>query len=190
MHSNSGRRSWYKNPRTWIALGTLIVALPASVYYATLLLARHESEGSFEPNAELWAATDIVILQPNQYQRKWDSSLCVFITYLIPHNSLVTLNKTNFIQDPNLQFKLLADAPERPSITVLSSSPKFLARGQGNTTVCFPLVVVVWLSPESSVREREILIGELEFVIGLVDTETKTTLNLSGMARVVWRNPS
>jgi hypothetical protein len=112
------------------------------------------------------------------------------MTYLIPHDSLVTLNNTDFIQDPNLQFKLLADAPEKPSITVLSSPPKFFTRGQGNTTMCLPLVVVVWLNPESSVREREIVLGKLEFVINVTDTASKTTLILNSTALVVWRNPS
>jgi hypothetical protein len=183
-------KPWYKNPTILLGLCMLVVALPSGAYYMVQLLTPHESEESFNPVVELWTATDIVILQPNQYQHRWDSKLCIFITYLTPHNSLVTLNKTNFIQDPNLQFKLLADAPEKPSVTVLSSSPQFLPRGQGNITLCFPLVVVLWLNPESSVREREIVLGELEFVMNVIDTSSKTRLDLNSTARVVWRNPS
>jgi hypothetical protein len=190
MPSNSRRRPWYKNPAILIAIGTLILAVPASVYYSTLLLAPHESEENFKPNVQLWNTADIAIMQSNRYQNKWDSSLCIFMTYLIPHDSLVALNKTEFIQDPNLQFKLLADAPEKPSVTVLSSSPKFLGRGEGNTTMCFPLVVVVWLNPEFSTREREIVLGKLEFLINVTDTASMTALVLNNTALVVWRNRS
>ena len=145
-----------------------------------------QTAGNFEPIIQISPVTDIRVVEGSQYQYKWESKLTIIIIALAAHACTVSLNGTRFIEDEDLQGKLLSTAPENPSVTILKAVPEYLPQDRTIRTLEFPVVVIAWLSPSYTYGQREIKIGDLEFVLVVFDTVTKTTQELRGEAHVIW----